>query len=405
MTLSEEEIEQLRSLCKDDTAFKQLRATLQRSAESQRFQMARFKALLDQTVDAVHLVNIEGYYIHVNDWGAEITGYTRQELLDGMHFSDVILPEELLKAHNVFERLLRGEHVPPYERRMRRKDGQVLAVEINIQLIRDQDGLPVAIQSLVRDLSERKKREAQTIEENNLRTALAYAQQMSDLKSAMMIRLAHEFRTPLTIIQTSAKLLESYYERLTPEARKQQLAKITDQIRRLDEMMSDISLVVRWQGRDKFAVLMPFDLVLLVRRVVANSRQSQQTHSLVLSFQVEHCLVSADETLIDYSVTKLLQNAIKFSPSNSQVTLSVGIRGDYVEFVIQDEGIGIPLDEQTRVFEPFYRASNVGEIGGMGIGLTIVRQAVEAHGGAIYLESKVGHGTRIQIALPIFRQA
>jgi len=401
MLLSEEDIEQLRGLCKDDTAFEQLRAVLLKDTDHQRLKIARFEALLHQTADAVHLVNMEGYYIDVNDWGAEITGYTRQELLGGMHFRDVVLPEEVPRTYNALERLLRGESIAPYERRMRRKDGQILTVEINIQLIRDQDEQPIAIQSLVRDLSERKKRETQMIEENHLRTALAYAQEMNALKSAMMVRLSHEFRTPLTVIQTSATLLENYYERLTPESRAHQVAKINHEIRRLDEMMSDISLAVRWQNRDEFIVPLPFDFVELVRRIVDKSQQAQ--HRFVLSAQIERCLVLADETLTEYIVKKLLQNAIKFSPPGGLIHLTVDLVEDRVHFIVQDQGIGIPQDEQENVFEAFYRASNVGEIGGMGIGLTIVRQVVEAHGGSIHLESEVGRGTRVQIALPILK--
>src|SRR5262245_61417784 len=111
-----------------------------------------------------------------------------------------------------------------------------------------------------------------------------------------------------------------------------------------------------------------------------------------------------DERLLRHILNNLLSNAVKYSPQGSEVTFLLERRDESAAIEIQDRGIGIPLEDQPRMFESFHRASNVENRPGTGLGLAIVKQAVELHGGEISLKSAVGAGTRFTVMLPL-RQA
>ena len=107
-----------------------------------------------------------------------------------------------------------------------------------------------------------------------------------------------------------------------------------------------------------------------------------------------------DAKLLRHILSNLLSNAIKYSPAGSTVTFKARCIGEHIEFTIRDEGIGIPKDDQARLFETFHRASNAKHIRGTGLGLAIVKQSVELHGGTISFESQEGQGTTFNILLP-----
>lgn len=108
-----------------------------------------------------------------------------------------------------------------------------------------------------------------------------------------------------------------------------------------------------------------------------------------------------DEQLLQKILTNLLSNAIKYSPESEIVSFDLSCKDEIVTFRIQDQGIGIALEEQSRLFEPFYRATNVGKVKGTGLGLSIVKKCVELQGGQINLESQIGMGSTFIVKLPI----
>jgi signal transduction histidine kinase len=107
-----------------------------------------------------------------------------------------------------------------------------------------------------------------------------------------------------------------------------------------------------------------------------------------------------DKKLLRQLLSNLLLNAIKYSPSGGTVQFELASQGDKAIFQIQDQGIGIPREDQPRLFEFFHRAKNVGAIAGTGLGLAIVKKCVDSHDGHITLNSEVGVGTRFTITLP-----
>lgn len=132
-----------------------------------------------------------------------------------------------------------------------------------------------------------------------------------------------------------------------------------------------------------------------------NEEQFIRNASIQLICPESVFLACMDKKLLRQLLFNLLSNAIKYSPSGSMIEFKLVSRGDQAIFQIQDRGLGIPKEDQPRLFEFFHRAKNVGAIAGTGLGLAIVKQCVDIHGGSITVESEVGVGTRFTVTLPL----
>ena len=123
-------------------------------------------------------------------------------------------------------------------------------------------------------------------------------------------------------------------------------------------------------------------------------------HPIVFTCQFSRLEGCLDEKLLRHILSNLLINAIKYSPTSSTVNFELICKNDLAIFQIQDSGIGIPIEDQERLFESFHRAKNVGNIPGTGLGLAIVKRAVDLHGGKITVKSEMGVGQHLQPPSP-----
>jgi signal transduction histidine kinase len=146
----------------------------------------------------------------------------------------------------------------------------------------------------------------------------------------------------------------------------------------------------------------PLDLEQFCRQLVEELQISTgEKHEIVFRSKGEFSEAVLDESLLRHIFTNLLSNAIKYSPAGGTVRFELIHQDETAIFQIQDEGIGIPPEDQKRLFQPFDRAKNVGKIPGTGLGLAIVKKCVEAHGGQISVTSEVGVGTTFTVMLPL----
>jgi signal transduction histidine kinase len=216
--------------------------------------------------------------------------------------------------------------------------------------------------------------------------------------------VSHEFRTPLGNIQSSANLLLKYFGRLTPERRDELLHNIAEGTERMAEIMEDGLLLSRVESAAYDSHPEPVSLADLCRRVVDEvDSATNQRCPLRLELGPLPETVRADTTLLRHMLTNLLSNAVKYSPPGAAVEIEADCPDGCARFIIRDRGIGIPKEDQSRLFEAFYRGSNVGEAPGTGLGLLIVKRCVDLLGGEIGIESEVGRGTTIKLRLPVSR--
>jgi len=270
-----------------------------------------------------------------------------------------------------------------------------------------EEQLQIANENLERRVEERTAELKQANEqllglETQLRQALAQEKELSQLKSRIITTISHEYRTPLTTISSSAELLENYRYKWDDDKQLKHFQRIQASVKHMVALVNDVLFLSRADFEKLEFHPAPLNLVTFFREIV-EELQSTVGNKYNLSFtSVSDCtIVSLDAKLLRQILTNLLSNAIKYSPNGGSVKVLLTCEDNKVIFQVQDEGIGIPTEDQQKLFESFSRARNVGTIAGTGLGLSIVKKCVDLHGGQIAVKSEVGVGTTFAVSLPM----
>lgn len=287
--------------------------------------------------------------------------------------------------------------------------------------------------------------------EGEIRKALEKEKELRELKSRFISMTSHEFRTPLTTIHSSAELLERYGYKWTEERKLTHLYRIQSSVKYMTKLLNDVLILGKAEA-DKIKLnLVPLNLENFCHNLVEELQLNDNNqHKIIFTcdwrFKPEqgkvnqgengagvHLMTAAmenvstqcqeengtltsevhpatlkppqpymDEKLLRQILENLLSNAIKYSSSGSPVEFTLSYLETQVVFQIRDRGIGIPSEDQQRLFETFHRARNVGTIAGTGLGLAIVKKCVDVHQGQIAVESEIGVGTTFTVTLPIY---
>jgi signal transduction histidine kinase len=296
-----------------------------------------------------------------------------------------------------------------------RPDGSIRWIRDRGFPIRDAQGQVYRIAGIAEDVTCRKQAEIESYK------VLQRERELSMLKSSFVAMTSHEFRTPLTAISSSTDLLQRYRNRLSEEKQQAHLHRIKSAVQRMTQMLNDILLMSEAEaGKLQFNPT-PLNLIQFCRHLVEDvqptAKEQQVIHFTYRSngtlagqdtdeieqkrFDFLSGLAAWDEKLLRQILGNLLSNALKYSPEGSTVQFDLTAKDDRVIFQIQDQGIGIPPADQSRLFEAFHRANNVGTIQGTGLGLAIVKQCVDLHRGEITFTTEVGKGTTFIVILPL----
>jgi PAS domain S-box-containing protein len=347
----------------------------------------RYRGLFEQSNDAVVLAGADGSILQVNQRTVEMFGYTEEEFKQ-LPPEVIAIPERHQSREKVVDFLLSQEEHPPYESVFRHKNGSEIPVEINLVLVRNNAGELTHLQAVIRDISSRKQQEYIRLERERLRIALQKEQELHHLKTKMMTRVGHEFRTPLTVIMSSAELLQNYFDRLTPERREHHLQKLQHQVHKVDYLLNEMSMVVNGSINIIKPNRIKFDLNTLCLEVIHQTRlEDENRHQFSYAINAESTMIMMDHELIRKLLQNLLSNAVKFSEAGTLIAVRVDRTGADLIIAVKDEGIGIPTDEQSHIFDAFYRASNVIETPGMGLGLAKVHEITRLYRGQIDIDS------------------
>ncbi|MBE8967609.1 hybrid sensor histidine kinase/response regulator [Nostocales cyanobacterium LEGE 12452] len=238
--------------------------------------------------------------------------------------------------------------------------------------------------------------------EERTRQALAKEQELNELKSNFVAMVSHEFRTPMTTIRTAVDILEYNSNKLTDTRRTKYFDRIQNAINQMLNLLDEILFLSKTEA----AKLEYKPTLLNLENFCSELTDIFQLnvgskHNIIFTCQGESTQAQMDEDLLNCILTNLISNAIKYSPENDTIWFDLICKDRLAIFQIKDRGMGIPLKDQTHLFQTFYRASNVGVIQGTGLGLTIVKKCVDLHGGHIQLESEQGVGTTVIVTLPL----
>ncbi len=339
--------------------------------------------------------NVRGRIVWVNEKCAEMSGLRREDLIGQspriFYNSDREYEEQRLQT----EAILRRDGVISTERRSISLSGESLWVLMSGRCVEDRDPEAGVIWTLL-DVTERRKAE------DDIRQTLERQRELNVLRSRFVAMTSHEFRTPLASIYSSTELLQHYEERLQPAERRELLQSVESAVKRMQQMLDRILLISKAEAEMLEFRPQRCDLKALCERFLREARQQHPgaTSPVEFLWELASTELPCDEKLLGHILGNLLSNALKYSPDGGTVTLRVAAQDGALHFAIQDQGIGIPEQEQADLFDAFHRASNVGDIEGTGLGLSIVKKAVELHGGTLSLHSRPGAGTRFDIVFP-----
>lgn len=226
--------------------------------------------------------------------------------------------------------------------------------------------------------------------------------QAIDRQNRFVSMTSHEFRTPLSVIVSSAELLEAYAERWTVEQQKKHLKKIERSARGMTDLLDGLLLIGRSDAGHRDFRPAPVDLdALALETVEAQRNRAKDGIQIELEPSRDGSPVRLDSRLVRHVLDNLVSNGVKYSKAGGIVRVRVERDASQVRLVVDDDGIGIPAPDLERLFETFHRAKNVGTISGTGLGLAVVKRAVEQHGGTIRVSSDVGRGTSFEVTLPV----
>ncbi|BAY19430.1 Chase sensor signal transduction histidine kinase [Anabaenopsis circularis NIES-21] len=235
----------------------------------------------------------------------------------------------------------------------------------------------------------------------DLESSLAQEKKIGDLKIQLFSMISHEFRTPLSIILLSAQLLRESLENLVDRQQLKNIFRIQSSAKIMNHILTDILILTRAEAGQLDFKLQVINLENFCLNLVEDLQLFARTANMI-RFQKIGSIFKAnfDERLLYSILSNLLLNAIKYSNNETEIYLILKSEADMITFQVIDQGIGIPLAEQHKIYEPFYRCQNVENIAGTGLGLAVVKKCIELHQGKIIVESKVGTGTTFTIMIP-----
>lgn len=372
-------------------------AERERAEDALRRSEDKFRTLFNHAPDGALIIDpATDLVLEANAASETLLGYPTQQLV-GTSFtkllnSDSAQAADALMLHSA--QMLAFSTLP-----IRRSDGAHAIVDLTLTTIPwMQDHVTLAT---LRDASDRLDLEAERIRTEVLQAEMNKERELVNLKSRFVSTVSHEFRTPLSVILSSSDILTRYGEKMTHERHQEHIDRIRGHAMLMTEMLNDVLTLNKMQSGAGQLQPGPVDVIRLCESVLEQVRISRgEHHVLQFSYQGDFADIVIDDKVIQHVLLNLLTNAVKYSPSGSSVDLRLRREGETLLFEIQDRGIGIPEEDQARMFEPFYRAVNAADIEGTGLGLAIVKEKVLLHGGEISFVSRVGEGTTFRVRIP-----
>ena len=241
--------------------------------------------------------------------------------------------------------------------------------------------------------------------ERQLTSALKKEIELSDLKSKFLSLVSHEFKTPLSGILTSAILLEKYKLSEEQDKRDKHIKTISNKVLHLNNILNDFLSIDRLDSGKINYKLTTFNLSKVINEVVYSANMLLKSGQKInIPLNIDEYILYQDERILELALSNLLLNAIKYSPENTEIDIRVTQREGKIFFKIIDEGIGIPAKDQDYIFDRYFRAENVLNYQGTGIGLNIAKVHIENLGGNISFKSKENTGSTFIIELPLNKE-
>ena len=257
------------------------------------------------------------------------------------------------------------------------------------------EDLQLLVHKLKIEIAERERAE------DEIRNMLEKEKELNELKTRFVSMVSHEFRTPLTIIRSSAQIIEKYKDKLDPRKEIEYLKRILSTVDIMTDILENVLLIGK-SDSDKTGINpIPIQIVEFCITVVNDiNTASHSFDEIVFHNNAKKKIIIADETYLRHILLNLLSNAVKYNVNGQSIDFTLNTDEKQAVFIVQDYGIGIPEDDQDKIFDPFHRSDNVGTISGTGLGMSVVLRSVELHKGRITFSSNENKGTTFKVTIP-----
>lgn len=402
-----------------------------------------FRQIFQSSVEAIIMVDKSGTILLANPVSERMFGYEPDGLL-GLIIED-LLPDHLRKRHITYRHDFNA-HPEPRPMGMgrdlvaKRRDGSEfpVAVSLSYTVINDQ----LMVMAFISDVTERKRAEealrrseeqllvyASQLEkkvqsrtedlnrtinalekevivrkraEEEARNALERERELNELKSRFVSIASHEFRTPLSTVLSSASLIDQYNQRAEKDKVHKHVQRIKSSVNHLTSILNDfLSLGKLEEGKIDVAIE-PVPVAEFLKEIEEELASNLKTgQRLVIDYVSAPETFDTDPRILRNILFNLISNASKYSDADTAISVTCAKQGRDVVFVVRDEGIGIPVEDQKHMFDRFFRASNAGNVQGTGLGLNIVKRYVDLLKGSISFASDLGKGSIFTVKIPL----
>ncbi len=364
-----------------------LREAQQRLADSEQ----RYRQIIEHSSDYITISNHRFEKEWVSKNMVTELGYSREAMI-GKTMKDYVHPDDIPLLEKVFDEDLKaGKDRVRFRCRIKKADGSYITTESTSVFLTDENGLP-KIYTYRKDVTKEEELERQR-------------EEMAQLKSEFVSMASHQLRTPMAVFSANLELLEQL-----PEAKQPPFDRILKRLMRESDRMvnlvDEVLLVSRIdEGTMEGADRQPLDLYEFLQDICHEGLCQSDTKPITLRLDCQpgEAIVTVDEAHIQHILLNLISNAQKYTPPDSrmpEVTLSVK-ETQHALIRVQDYGIGIPEEDQAKLFAQFRRGSNVKNIPGTGLGLYVVKRFANLNDIQLRLESQIKQGTRIDLYIPI----
>ncbi len=352
----------------------------------------KYKELINNLQDIIFNIDKFGNFTFLNASWEKITGFKSEEYI-GKNYIDVFA-KQLPSSSDNFESLVNNLNKNTHKDYIVNTRFGERVLNVYLEDIKIDSEL-VGYRGTASDITNRKKVEKQ------MELAMQRERELNELKSKFVGMVSHEFRTPLATISSSVelvKLLAEKYDKTLYDKIQKHTNKVSDQIKRMTELMNEVLLISKIESGGVSATYEKIDLMSIVREV--------KNEHLYTGFQIninsksKKIIVNMDENMIHHILTNLLSNAIKYSADVKIVDVNIKHQDNLISIEVRDYGIGIPEKDQSKLFTSFFRASNIGNLPGTGLGLVVVKYFIDLHGGTIEVKSTQNKGSSFLIHIP-----
>jgi len=358
----------------------------------------RFEALFNSASMAIIVVDSKGVIAMANNYANTLFAYTEESMVGQ------VLEKLIPQRHHAKHVGHRDGYIEkPNARTMglgmtvsaQKKDGTEFPVEISLgHFETGEDKFAIAF---IADITKRKLNEEKIIAQQ---VEMEKGKEINDLKSRFVSMASHEFRTPLSTILSSISLLSKYTNTEDQSKRDKHIDRIKSSVKTLTDILNEfLSLGRIEEGKVEMNPEI-FDLVEFIHAVNNEMSVLLKPGQQFIFNHKGNTQTYTDTNLLKHIMINLLSNAIKFSPENASITIDTEVTTTHTKIAITDKGIGIPAADQVHLFERFFRATNVTNIQGTGLGLHIVGRYVELLNGTINYNSEFENGSRFILNLP-----